>query len=60
MKCLSYLEDRLELNERSQLLTKSLQDNPLDSDLPEIIQKPSALSSKHNTMQHAYIYGNVQ
>ena len=44
MQCLSYLEDRLlELNERSQLLTNSLQDNPLDADLAEIV--PRAVSA---------------
>ena len=44
MQCLSYLEDRLhELNVRSQLLTNSLQDNPLDADLAEIV--PRAVSA---------------
>ena len=43
-QCLSYLEDRLlELNERSQLLTNSLQENPEDADLAEIV--PRAVSA---------------
>ena len=43
-QCLSYLEDRLlELNERSQLLTNTLQENPEDADLAEIV--PRAISA---------------
>ena len=37
MQCLSYLEDHLlDLNERSQLLTKLLKDYPFDANLAEI------------------------